>query len=114
MQQSSWIKIPGFPMYQLNALGQIRSRYTGKLVKQQLHKGYMICQLNLKTGKRLTVQVHPLVALVFLGPPPPGHDTHHKDECSTNNTPENLEYVPMLEHRSTHNINKQTKRKEEQ
>lgn len=109
---SEWLPIPGFKMYQCNALGQIRSRYTGKLVKQQLHKGYMICQLNTGTCKRLTVQVHKLIAAAFLGECPEDHDTHHKDECSTNNTPENLEYIHKLEHRGEHNRDKQTRKRE--
>ena len=43
-------------------------------------------------GKRITLRVHQLVALAFLGPVPDGMQVRHKDRNPSNNRPSNLEY----------------------
>ena len=48
-------------------------------------------------GKRKTVAVHRLVAGVFLGQCPTGHDVNHRDCNKTNNHVSNLEYVTRSE-----------------
>lgn len=45
---------------------------------------------------------HLEVARAFLGPRPEGFDVHHRNENRQDNRPENLEYVPALEHQSDH------------
>jgi hypothetical protein len=50
-----------------------------------------------KGGLHKYVQVHQLVALVFLGPVPEGKQVNHRDGDPANNTVENLEYVTPSE-----------------
>lgn len=46
--------------------------------------------------QRHTASVHRLVALAFLGPPPPGHEVCHIDGNASNNRLDNLRYGTKL------------------
>jgi hypothetical protein len=52
--------------------------------------GYYDVMLRTTPGKRKTRAIHRLVALAFLGPPPPGHEVCHRDGNKLNNRAGNL------------------------
>ena len=70
--------------------------YPGRPVKVRVNKdGYEIVDLFVM-GNKVAVSVHVLVALVVLGPCPPGKEVNHRDLDKRNNRPSNLEYLTHL------------------
>ena len=107
-----WKDIPGYEgLYQVSNLGEIKSlnyRNTGKekilkLIKDK--KGYFHVNLY-KNGKLKNLQVHRLVAMAFI----PNHNNYnqvnHKDENTSNNAVENLEWCTAKYNSNYGNRNK--------
>lgn len=100
-----WATIPGYEgYYEASDLGRIRSldrvvpASDGRAQRRSQHvlsirtsQRYHDVMLA-KEGRR-RVKVHVMVALAFLGPPPPGHEVNHKNRDRTDNRLVNLEYV---------------------
>ena len=93
--KEEWQDIPGFPRYQANANGQIRSCATGdwKVLKPTPHSisGYASVTLRVY-GRAITRSVHRLIASTFLGAPS-GRDVNHRNGNKQDNRLENLEYL---------------------
>jgi len=106
-----WRQIPDFPFYEASNLGQIRSisreairkngmpmRLSGKVLKPNpLRKGHRCVNLY-RDGEAITMYVHRLVAITFIGPPD-GHRLHvaHWDGDPSNNRVDNLRWVTPAE-----------------
>lgn len=95
---SIWRPVPEFEnLYEVSSSGEVRSlckRYRNeiRLLKQGVgSKGYLNVTL-CAGGKQKTVNVHRLVASVFLPNPDNLPCVNHKDENKTNNKVENLEW----------------------
>lgn len=93
-----WKDIEGYEgKYQVSNLGRVRSlnyNHTGeiKLLKQSTNKyGYKLVGL-CKNGKEKKYQVHRLVAIAFIPNPNNLPIINHKDEDSSNNNVDNLEW----------------------
>lgn len=96
-----WKKIPGFPGYEVNNIGEVRSYKTNsgatfdkpvRILKQQIsHNGYMKVALA-HQGKMFHTHAHRLVALAFIGEPPLGSQVCHNNGNKTDNRVENLRY----------------------
>lgn len=56
---------------------------------------------NLPTTERDTITVHRLMLLCWVGPCPDGHEADHIDRDRTNNSLENLRWIPVSENRKT-------------
>lgn len=70
--------------------------------------GYLRTSLYLDK-KQKHFYIHQLVLLAFVGPCPKGLECHHKDNDISNNTLDNLEYIPHLKnmrHRYANNTYK--------
>lgn len=92
MRHDEWHPIPGFEgFYSVSAQGEIRrdARPVTLHTKRGGRLGYTIAI----PGRRSSHWVHTLVAAVFFGPRPAGHEIHHKDGNPLNNAVENLEYL---------------------
>lgn len=112
MLEEIWKDIPGYKdYYQVSNMGRVRSlsrtinmshggKYPvrGRILKPILKKdtGYYVVGLT-KNGLR-QASIHSLVALCFIGPPPDGCHTHHKDGNRKNNNADNLIYLTPTEH----------------
>lgn len=80
--------------YSVSEGGQIKSLRSGKILKTRTDskgKGYAYVNLNYN-GKKVTRQVHRLVAQVFLPNPNNLPCVNHKDENPANNNVSNLEW----------------------
>ena len=92
-----WKPVPGYEsLYDASNYGRIRSMWYEKvkIIKPQKVKGYL--RVNLcKDGKRKNFYVHRLVAMAFIPNPDNLPMINHKDECKTNNIPENLEWCDV-------------------
>ena len=96
-----WVKIPDFPRYFINEDGEVlsKARYKqGRRLKPVLHhEGYYFVTLR-KDGQSFHRNVHKLLALVFIGPPPSEkHEVNHRDGNKVNNAISNLEWVTHAE-----------------
>jgi len=85
-----WGIIKDYPNYEVSTKGNIRNIKTLNILKSSLRNGYPSLGLS-KDGKSKTVNIHRIVASVFLGE----NDIiiNHKDGDKTNNNLENLEWV---------------------
>ncbi len=101
-----WLPVVGYEgFYEVSDLGRVRSldRWTAsksnsrRFIKGQILKpvtrpaGYLQIRPS-KLGVAEVVHVHRVVALAFLGPPPPGQIVRHLDGDPSNNTLANLAY----------------------
>ncbi len=109
-RMTEWKPIPGWPIYEASDDGKIRSidRTTsagnplrGCVLSQQRRTtdGIMIVGLyNRERKKQMTLMVHRLVALAFLGEPGPQDVVVHLDGNARNNCVSNLRYVSRSDH----------------
>ena len=93
MKIEYWKPIPGYEEYEVSNFGRVRSLKFGKvrILKPGKTKGYLFVRLYKNhISKKFTV--HRLVAMAFIPNPNNLPMINHKDECKTNNIPENLEW----------------------
>ena len=94
--------------YIINTEGEIYSKKTGKLLKQDTATGYARVKLYYN-GYKKNLLVHRLVAECFISKPHGKDFVNHKDGNKLNNNVENLEWVTNQEnikHASLNNLNK--------
>lgn len=99
-----WKDIAGFPDYVVSNLGRIKRACKSKnnrakeglILKPIENKGYLAVSLYGPQGLRPFL-IHRLVLMSFVGPPPLGHESNHKDGNKKNNLLENLEWVTSSE-----------------
>ena len=105
MKIEEWKDIVGYDgMYMVSNLGRVKSieriitysdgrvyKYHEKILKQSVNKGYMKVTLS-KNSKVTSKKVHRLVAEAFLSNKNNYPQVNHKDECTTNNNIDNLEW----------------------
>lgn len=116
MNNEEWRGIPGYEgYYQVSNQGRVRGldRVVPHSLKGRIsckgrllcpgksRKGYLFVALK-KYNTSRTRSVHTLVALVFVGPRPAGHDVHHINGNRTDNRDENLCYVDARKHVAEH------------
>lgn len=105
-----WKDIEGFKgIYQISNMGRIKSiertiirqskkhHIKPRIISQSLDKnGYLRSSLT-KDGYTNSYSVHRLVALTFICNPDNKPQVNHIDECKTNNTVDNLEWMTCYE-----------------
>lgn len=108
MDNEQWRDVVGFEsLYSVSSLGRVRS--AGRIVPGKhgslrrlpvtmlkgwkTQEGYVACRLYRSDGTSTTANIHRLVAIAFLGTPPPRHEVNHVDGHKANNRLENIEYV---------------------
>ena len=89
----NWYTLSEFPNYEINELGQVKSKKSSKILSQSLStKGYY--QINIDKKSR---RVHRLIAETFI-PNPMNYETvNHKNGNKLDNSLENLEWVSRSE-----------------
>jgi hypothetical protein len=94
-RQVIWLEIAGYPNSLISSAGEIHSKYTNKLRKQQNNfKGYPTVRLTYGGNSR-TLMVHRVVAQTFLDNPLNLPQVNHRDSDRTNNTIDNLEWISI-------------------
>lgn len=94
-----WKDVPGYDDYQVSNLGNVYSKRFSKIMKKRINvknKYEIIC---LRSPERITVNVHKLIMLAFIGECPDGHEVDHINHIRDDNRLENLRYLPILENR---------------
>lgn len=88
-----WKDVPGYEgIYIVSSFGRIRNLVSGKFIKSsQKNDGY--CRVCLsKNGCGKCINIHRLVAQVFIPNPDNLPQVNHRDEDKTNNVADNLEW----------------------
>lgn len=88
-----WKDVPGYEgIYVVSSFGRIRNLVSGKFIKpSQKNDGY--CRVCLsKNGCGKCINIHRLVAQVFIPNPDNLPQVNHRDEDKTNNNVTNLEW----------------------
>ncbi len=104
----NWVDIAGCGgLYQVSDLGRIRGlnrtdtigrRVSGRILKGGVNNwGYRQVRLRRNGNKARLFCVHRIVAEIFIGPCPEGHEVNHKNGTKLDNRPVNLEYVTPKE-----------------
>lgn len=103
--EEEWKPIPGFPGYEASSLGRIRNTRLGHVLDgTTTNKNHIQVNVRGERGRR-SAPVHRLVALAFLGPPPPGFVCRHLNAVRTDNRPHNLAWMSKEESiRLTHQL----------
>lgn len=96
-----WKKVPGYYGYEVSNQGKIRSYHKGgiKPVKTFVNSitGYLICNIESPGIKRITKNLHKLVAEAFIENPNNYPTVDHKNHNKLDNSVENLRYMPKRE-----------------
>lgn len=98
----AWCPVPGYPGYEVSPDGRVRSwlsnagggrlRREPRLLRQrETLNGYLQVTLH-RGGQPAFFGVHRLVAMSFIGEPPPGEVVRHRDGNKTDNRLANLQY----------------------
>ena len=93
MKIEYWRPISGYEGYEVSNLGRVRSLKFGKIriLKPSETKGYFHVAL-FKDGIRKQFKVHRLVAMAFIPNPNNFPQINHRNEITTDNRVENLEW----------------------
>lgn len=92
MTRDQLTPIPGLEGYSISADGKIWSDRSGRYLRPHaMPSGHLVASLR-RDGTAHTELVHRLVALTFIGPPPPNSEVCHNDGDPGNNRLENLRY----------------------
>lgn len=98
-EMEAWRPVPGFEgRYEVSDQGRIRTLSTyhnmyGKILKPgKISSGYLGMGFR-SEGKRVSISVHRLVMMAFVGPCPDGHQVAHNNGDRTDNRLENLRYA---------------------
>lgn len=78
-------------------VGNLGTRFHGKILSQSLSNGYPFVGLRDADGKQSSPRIHALVAAAFIGKRPKGKVVNHIDFDKTHNHVSNLEYVTHRE-----------------
>ena len=96
------VAIPGFEHYEVSNTGKVishnwkNSKQTRELSPRNWN-GYLGVYLTSDIGKARLIAVHRIVALTFLGEPPPNTEVDHINSIRSDNRVENLQYLTHKE-----------------
>jgi len=104
-EQEIWAPVPDEPFnktFMISNMGRIKNNNTGNIKTLTLNPstGYYSTRLDMgKKVKKITYQIHQLVAKMFIGPCPDKNVVNHKDLNKLNNCVSNLEYLSHKDNR---------------
>ena len=87
--QEEYKTIEGYENYEISNLGNVKSKKTGKILKQSLHNGYYAVSVS-KNSKSKHLDIHRIIALSFIPNPNNKSCVDHINRMKTDNSLENL------------------------
>jgi hypothetical protein len=110
--QEIWVNVPDEPYnntYMVSNMGRIKNKNTGQIKSLSKNQGgFTYVRIDIgKKAKKITYQIHQLVAKMFNGECPKDHFVVHKDSNKDNNAASNLTYMTKSAAKLRyHNLNK--------
>ena len=97
-----WKVIHGYIRYEISTDGEVRHRKFKRVLKgSKPYNGYLqVSVYNDKLKKRMSLCIHHLVALTFLGKRPLNYEIDHIDKNIENNKLSNLRYIYWRKNRN--------------
>lgn len=100
--QEIWVNVPDEPYnktYLISNMGRIKNKNTGQIKSQTVNNsGFSFVRIDIgKKAKKITYQIHQLVAKMFNGECPKNYFVVHKDSNKLNNSASNLKYMTKSE-----------------
>lgn len=103
-----WRQIPDYPRYEVSSLGYVRRRSEGHrltagplLKPHRKQRGHLTVSVYRDGGRQWRADVHRLVALAFLGPPPSSeHMICHRNGWGEDCRPSNLYWGTVADNRA--------------
>lgn len=93
----NWSGIEGYEKYSINELGEVRSRFSNRILKHQVDgKGYPMVFLYNSQGCKMKT-IHRLLAVAFIPNPENKPDINHKNGVKTDFSLSNLEWCTKSE-----------------
>jgi hypothetical protein len=102
-EQECWVPVPDEPYnksFMISNFGKIKNINTDKIKTLSVNKATGYCSVRLDVGKKvkkITYQIHQLVAQMFIGECPDKHNVCHIDGNKENNRVSNLKYMTQSE-----------------
>lgn len=91
----SWLPAPGFPGYSISSEGQARNDKTGRILRQQLSRGYCVIKpMDRDLNKGISTRIHRLVGQAFIPNPEGLPCIDHINGNRQDNRVENLRWTP--------------------
>lgn len=95
MRRSAWKLIPGYPEYAVSRRGRTASHRSGQWVLSRNGRsvnGYVYLTIAQDRRLPVTIGIHRLVLLAFVGPCPEGTEACHENGDGSDNRLENLRW----------------------
>lgn len=102
-EQECWVPVPDEPYnksFMISNFGRLKNINTDKIKTLTVNKATGYCAVRLDVGKKvkkITYQIHQLVAQMFIGECPAKHNVCHIDGNKENNRVSNLKYMTQKE-----------------
>jgi hypothetical protein len=97
-----WKKIDGHDNYSVSTFGRVRNDDTGKIIKNQIRRGY--ARVGLAKGKKIMLTIHRLVANAFVKNKAKKAFVDHIDCNKTNNYFANLRWCSSIENNRNRSV----------
>ena len=94
--QEEYKTIEGYENYEISNVGNVKSKKTGKILKQSLHNGYYAVSVS-KNSKSKHLDIHRILALSFIPNPNNKSCVDHINRMKTDNALENLRWCSNSE-----------------
>lgn len=94
-----FVPIPGYPLYEIDQLGNVRRIFKSKksLIKPAIRDGALHVRIYDSCGKRKEIKVHRLMQTTFMRAPRPGEVVYHKNQNRLDNALSNLAFIDKRE-----------------
>lgn len=95
IEEGRYVRIPGYPLYEIDQFGNIRRIFKTKrvLITPVIKRGIYVIRLQNPDGQRKEERIHKLMQRTFLPEPKPGQVLYHKNQNRLDNALSNLAYI---------------------
>ena len=97
MNMEIWKEINGFSKYEISNIGNLKNKYSQKILKPCIKSGYLATSLTDNNGIRKNVKIHRLVALNFIPNVENKETVNHINHNRLDNNIKNLEWMTTTE-----------------
>jgi len=97
MNNETWKEINNFSKYEISNYGNLKNKYTQKILQPNIKSGYLCTSLTDNNGIKKAVKIHRLVALNFISNAENKETVNHINHNRLDNNINNLEWMTTTE-----------------